>query len=140
MKSIKTILRVKQREIDALKRTQATMEQHRELMHEALAKLADALVAEFKAAEGLPDMAQFYGGFAAHIKKRQEQIHVQLRKLENELNKVTEQIRERFGEMKKFELALKAHEKREADKLRTREQQEMDEIAIRGYIRSHAPH
>lgn len=135
MKSIKTILRVKQREIDALKRHQATMEQHREMMHEALSKLADALVKELKTAETMPEMAHFFGDFAAHIKRRQEEIHAQLRKLESELQKLTDQIRDRFAEMKKYELALKAHEKREADKRRTREQQEMDEIALRGYIR-----
>lgn len=140
MKSIKTILRVKQREIDALKRHQATMEQHREMMHQALEKLADALVKEMKTAETMPEMAQFFGDFAAHIKRRQEEIHVQLRKLEIEMNKLAEQIRERFGEMKKFELALKAHEKREADKARAREQQEMDEIAIGGYIRKQHVH
>ena len=139
MKSVKTILRVKQREIDALKRTQATMEQHRELMHEALNKLADALINELKTAEAMPEMAHFFGDFAAHIKRRQEDIHVQLRKLEVEMNKIAEQVRERFSEMKKYELALRAFEKREADKARAREQQEMDEIAIRGYIRKHAP-
>lgn len=138
MKSMQTLMRLKQREIDALKRSQATMEEHREMMHDALNKLSQALVAEFKAAEKLPDMAQFYGGFSSQIKKRQEQIHVQLRKLEFELNKVTEQIRDRFSELKKYELALKAHQKREADKARRAEQQEMDEIAIRGYIRRHA--
>lgn len=139
MKSIKTILRVKQREIDALKRHQATMEQHREMMHQALEKLADALIAELKTAESMPEMAHFFGDFAAHIKRRQEDIHVQLRKLEVEMNKLAEQIRERFSEMKKYEIALKAHQKREADKARRREQQEMDEIAIGGYIRKHAP-
>lgn len=138
MKSIVTILRVKQREIDALKRHQATMEQHREVMHEALGKLADALIKELKTAESMPEMAHFFGDFAAHIKRRQEDIHVQLRKLEVEMNKLAEQIRERFSEMKKFELALKAYEKREADKVRAREQQEMDDIAIRGYIRKNA--
>ena len=137
MKSVKTILRVKQREIDALKRHQAMMEQHREQMHQALDKLADALVKELKTAETMPEMAHFFGDFAAHIKKRQEEIHVQIRKLEVELNKLAEQIRERFSEMKKYELALKAFEKREADKRRAREQQEMDEIALRGYIRQH---
>ncbi len=139
MKSIHTLLRVKQREIDALKRAQATMENHRELMHQAITQLSDALVRELKTAEDMPEMAQFFGDFSAHIKRRQEQIHAQLRKLEAEMNKLAEQIRERFSEMKKYELALKAHQQREADKAKRAEQQEMDEIAIRGYIRKHAP-
>lgn len=138
MKSISTILRVKQREIDALKRHQGVMEGHREMMHQALDKLANALVAELKTAETMPEMATFFGDFSAHIKRRQEDIHVQLRKLEKELEKLAEQIRERFSEMKKYELALKAHQKREADKAKTRAQQEMDEIALRGYVRKDA--
>lgn len=138
MKSLKTLLRVKQREIDALKRTQATMEQHREMMHQTLEKLADALVKELKTAEEMPEMAQFFGGFSAHIKRRQEDIHVQLRKLEIELDKITAQIHERFSELKKYDLALAAHEKREAEKQRKREQQAMDEVGLRGYIRRDA--
>jgi flagellar export protein FliJ len=93
-----------------------------------------------RTAEEMPEMAQFFGDFSAHIKKRQEDIHVQLRKLEIEINKIADQIRDRFAEMKKFELTLKAYEKREKDKANRREQQEMDEMAIRGYIRSNVKH
>lgn len=135
MKSMTTLLRVKQREIDALKRAQATMEQHREAMHEALNKLADALVKELKTAEALPEMAQFFGSFSGHIKQRQNEIHAQLRKLELELDKITALIAERFSEMKKYELALAAHKKREAEQAKRRDQQAMDELALRGYIR-----
>lgn len=133
MKSMQTLLRVKQREIDALKQAQGTLEEHREIMHQALDKLANALVQELKSAEAMPEMAQFFGSFSGHIKKRQEQIHVQLRKLEVELDKLAEQIRDRFSEMKKYELALAAYNKRETDKRRRREQQAMDEMGLRGY-------
>jgi len=138
MKSMKTLLRVKQREIDALKRAQGMMEQHRETMHQALDTLQMTLVKELKTAEAMPDMAQFFGDFSAHIRKRQDDIHVQLRKLEMELDKLAAQIRERFSEMKKYELALAAHEKREKEKASKREQAAMDDMGIRGYIRKDA--
>lgn len=138
MKSMKTLLRVKQREIDALKRAQAVMEQHREAMHQTLDKLQMTLVKELKTAESMPDMAQFFGDFSAHIRRRQDEVHVQLRKLEMELDKLVAQIRERFSEMKKYELALAMHEKREAEKAKRREQQAMDEMGLRGYIRKDA--
>lgn len=138
MKSMTTLLRVKQRELDALKRAQGILEKHREEMYQVIDQLISRLQQELKAAEKMPEMAQFFGDFSAHIKKRQEQIHVQIRKLEIELEKITSQIREIFSEMKKYELALKAFEKREADKVKRREQQNMDEVGLRGYIRRDA--
>ncbi len=138
MKSMATLLRVKQRELDALKRAQGVLEKHREEMYQVVDSLMTRLQQELKAAEKMPEMAHFFGDFSAHIKKRQDQIHVQIRKLEVELEKITTQIREIFSEMKKYELALKAHEKREADKAKLREQQFMDEVGIRGYIRKDA--
>jgi septal ring factor EnvC (AmiA/AmiB activator) len=80
-------------------------------------------------------MAHFFGNYAATIKQRQEMMHTHLRRVEVEINKLTDQIRERFSEMKKFELALAAFEKRQKQAADKRAQQEMDEVAIRGYIR-----
>lgn len=138
MKSMHTLLRVKQREMDALKRQQGILEKQREDLHKTIEMLTTRLRDELKAAQNMPEMAHFFGNFSEHIKKRQDQIHAHIRKVEAELDKLAEQIRERFSEMKKYELALKAHEKREAEKLRKREQAAMDEVGIRGYIRKDA--
>jgi len=138
MKSMTTLLRVKQREMDALKRQQGILEKNREDLYKTIELLAERLQTELKAAESMPDMAHFFGDFSAHIKKRQEQIHAQIRKVELELDKLALQISERFSEMKKYELALAAFNKREADKDKRREQQAMDELGLRGYIRKDA--
>ena len=138
MKSLPTLMRVKQRELDALKRQQATLEKRRDDLLNAVDQLTDQLVQELKAAEGLPDMAHFFGGFSASIKKRQETMHAQIRKLEGEIDKLAQLIMVAFSELKKLDLAYAAWKKREADKLRLREQQEMDEIGIRGYVRKDA--
>lgn len=137
MKSIPTILRVKQREIDALKRQQQVMEGQRDNLIKTLEALAQSLENEFKAAEAVPGMAQFYGNFSAQIKARQEKVRQQILRVEMELDKLTAQIREAFSDLKKFELALDAHNKRVAAARNRREQQEMDEIAIRRYERQH---
>lgn len=137
MKSIPTILRVKQMEIDALKRQQGVLENQREILVKTGELLANSLVMELNAAVDMPDMAQFFGNFSANIKKRQEIVAGHIRKIESELNKLTQQIRERYGEMKKFELTLEAHNKRAAAARNRAEQQEMDEVAIRGYTRRH---
>ncbi len=138
MKSIKTLLRVKQREMDALKRQQGILENQREEVQNIIDGLTNQLVSELKAAEAMPDMAHFFGDYSATIKKRQEMMHGHLRRVEAELDKITQQLRERFSEMKKFELALANWQKRRDTAAARAEQQAMDEVAIRGYIRRDA--
>ena len=135
MKSIKTLLRVKQREMDALKRQQGILEQQREDVYSIIEGLGNQLVSELKAAQNMPEMAHFFGDYSAAIKKRQEMMHGHLQKVEIEINKITDQIRERFGEMKKYELAIANWQKRKDAVAAARLQQEMDEIGIRGYVR-----
>lgn len=138
MKSITTLIRVKQRELDALKRQQAILEKRREELYMIIIQLGDRLVQEMKLAKEMPEMAHFFGDFAANIKKRQDQTYVQIRKLDKELDKLAEQLADKFSELKKLELAHAAWLKREAEKQRKREQLEMDEIGIRGYVRRNA--
>jgi chromosome segregation ATPase len=135
MKSINTLLRVKQREMDALKRQQGVLEQQREEVHSIIVGLANQLVDELKAAQALPEMAHFFGDYSAAIKKRQEMMHTHLRRVEVELDKLTQQLRERFSEMKKYEMAIANWQKRKDEATNRKLQQEMDEIGIRGYVR-----
>lgn len=138
MKSMRTLIRVKQRELDALKRQQSILEKRRDELYYMIVQLGDRLVQEMKMAKEMPEMAQFFGDFSAGIKKRQDQAYNQIRKLDKELDKLAELLAEKFSELKKYELALAAWQKREAEKLRKREQAEMDELGIRGYIRKDA--
>jgi prefoldin subunit 5 len=93
MKSIKTLIRVKQREMDALKRQQGILEQQREEVHSIIVGLANQLVDELKAAQSLPEMAHFFGDYSAAIKKRQELMHTHLRRVEAELDKLTQALK-----------------------------------------------
>lgn len=138
MKSLKTLIRVKQRELDALKRQQVILEKRREELYHMIVTLGDRLVQEMKMAKELPEMAQFFGDFSAGIKKRQDQTYIQIRKLDKEIDKIAEQLAEKFSDLKKFELAFAAWQKRENEKTRKREQAEMDEVGIRGYFRKDA--
>jgi flagellar export protein FliJ len=138
MKSIVTLLRVKQREMDVLKRQQVVIENQRLDILTRIDRLSDQLLHEMQTAEAMPEMSHFFGDFATTIKKRQEQLRVQLKKLEVELDKIAVQILDRFSEMKKYELALENWKKRRAAEMARREQQAMDEVAIRGYVRRDA--
>ena len=80
-------------------------------------------------------MASFFGDFSNAIKQRQEAVHGGIRLLDNELDRLAGLIREHFSEMKKYEIALANWKKRRDEAAGRRAQQEMDEIAIRGYVR-----
>jgi hypothetical protein len=138
MKSLVTLLRVQQREMDALKRQQGVLEAQREEIETIIRGLDNQLVSERKAAEAMPDMAHFFGDYSASIKKQQLMMLTHKRQVEHELDKLSTQLRERFSDMKKFELALANWNKRKDAKLAAAAQQEMDEIGIRGYVRRDA--
>ena len=135
MKSVQTLLRVKQRELDVLKRQQAIIETQREEVKGRIDRLAQQLLDEIQSAESMPEMAHFFSNFSLSIKTRQDQLQVHLRKLDIELDKLAVQLLDRFGELKKYELALANFKKRRDEVAARRAQQYMDEIAIRGYIR-----
>lgn len=137
MKSLETLIRLKQREMDALKRQQGILENQREEIYTIINGLANQLQSEMKSAQTMPEMAHFFGDYAVTIKKRQELMYGHLRRLEIELDKLSLQLRERFGELKKFELALANWQKRRDAAIAKAEQQAMDEVGIRGYVRKH---
>ena len=137
MKSVITLLRVKQREMDALKRQQAVIENQRQDVITRIDKLSAQLAHELKSAEAMPEMAHFFGDFSVTIKTRQEQLRKQLFRLDLERDKIAVQIFDRFSEMKKYDLALANWNKQRDQLANRRAQQYMDEIAIRGYIRRH---
>lgn len=138
MKSLKTLIRLQQREIDALKREQIVLEQKREDCVTALEHLADQLRSELRAAEAMPDMRHFFGDYAAQNKKNALQIDGLLHRTNLELDSLTAKIRERFNEMKKYEVAFENYNKREKAKAAKRETQMLDDIAIGQYIRKDA--
>lgn len=137
MKSIITLVRIKKREMDALKRQQAVLERQRDDVVGGIARLATQLEQEMKLAEEMPEMGHFFGDFSLAIKKRQEVMRLHVRRLEAELDKLADQLRERFSELKKYEITLANWERKRDMALAHRAQQEMDEIGIRGYVRRH---
>lgn len=137
MKSLNTLIRLQKKEIDELKRQKTLFEEKREECYQALSRLADQLQFEMKTAQQMPDMAQFFGDFAASIKTGQEQINGLIRRTDKEIETLAQRIQERFSEMKKYEITLENYKKREKEKIAKRDAQTMDDIAINNYIRNH---
>lgn len=138
MKSMQTLMRVKQREIDMIKTEQAKLEEQREVLLTRIRVLEIELENELKAATDMPDMSHVFGQFSKHIRKQQEQLDMQARQLEQKINQLSEIIRVAFSEFKKYEIAYENWKKQEAQKAAARETKSLDEMAIMAHARRHA--
>lgn len=140
MKSMLTLMKMRQSDLDLIKRQVTQLETKREEIYATINVLAERLASEIKAATEMPDMAHFFGDYSSHIKKRQDQLHALARRTEEEIDKLRLAITVIYSEIKTYEQAYKNWKAREAKKRATREQAEMDDIALQGYIRRQESH
>ena len=137
MKGINTLIKLSKRELDTLRRDMASLETQKAQLQEATKKLAEDLLREQELASKQPEMGAFFGGFAARIKKRQEEIAAEIKKLDEKVRVLNEKIMVAFGELKKYEVAKENAIKREEEKQKRIETIMLDEIASQQFHRKH---
>ena len=140
MKSMLTLMKMRQSDLDLVKRQVMQLETKREEIYATINVLSERLANEIKAATDMPDMAHFFGDYSTHIKKRQDQLHTMAKRTEVEIDKLRLAISVLYSEIKTYEQAYKNWKAREAKKRDRREQAEMDDIALQGFVRKQAPH
>ncbi len=140
MKSMLTLMKIKQREMDLITQQVTKLEVKRAEIESTIAKLMQQLREEMESATAMPDMAHFFGDYSSHIKKRQDQLRNLLAKTEEEISKLQLAIRVIYGEMKTYEQAYKQWKARETKKRDRREQSDLDEAAMVRYIRKAESH
>ncbi len=135
MKGLVTLIKLSKRELDELRRQMASLETQKAQFEEVLTKLAEELRSEQVLAEKQPEMGAFFGGFATRIKKRQEQVHAEIKALDKKIAELNEKIMVAFSELKKYEIAKENAQKRAAEKVARNETIMLDEIASQQFHR-----
>lgn len=135
MKGLKTLIRLEKNRLDALRKDLALLENEKDQFEAFSQQLLDSLHRELEAAEGMAEMRGFFGDFSARIKKQRQQIAQHVAGLERRMAAIRDQMGEIFSQMKKYEIALEAHQKREKERLAALEQQQMDEVAVQRFQR-----
>lgn len=129
MKNLKTLIKLRKLNLDKLLLELSKIENHKDQVEENLVQLAARMNVETE---------RFYGtefGFAldeyiTNARKKREEFLNLLVVLEQRANGIKAKIHDEFGEMKKFELALK-NRLSQAKKLEERlETKEFDDISI----------
>lgn len=129
MKGLDTLIKLHKRSLDELRRKIVTVENEKQRFLSESQRLANELERELVLAGQQPEMGNFFGDFSQRIKTRREAIAKEVAKLDQKIAKLTDEAREAYGELKKFEIA-KANIARRALKERDRKETiRLDEVA-----------
>ncbi len=129
MKGLDTLIKLHKRELDELRRKIGALENQKQQLLDTSKKLNDELQNEMKIAAQKPEMGGFFAGFSKRIQERQKVLAQEVRKLDQQIAKLTDEARIAFGEVKKYEIAKANAEKRAAKERARKETIELDEIA-----------
>lgn len=127
MKTLRTLIRFKKQQLDELRRRMGALENQRQQFINRSEGLRKEMLKELELAKGQPEMAAFFGNFAERIRLKQEEITLELMKLEEKMAKLTEQIREGFSEQKKLEVVQDRRLVVEREQQRRHENAQLDE-------------
>lgn len=135
MKGLKTLIKLNRRKLDELRRRMGVLENQKNQLLAQSARLSKELEQEIAMASQKPEMGQFFGGFAKRIQKRQEDIAAEVRKLDQQMATLRDEIANAFADVKKFEIAEESARKREEVERNRKETIMLDDIAAQQYTR-----
>lgn len=134
MKSLKTLITLRQRELDEKRRQLVQLEAELERLQAEEARLRHELQEEMRLAAEHPEMAQYFGGYAKGNETQQEQARQKQQLIQQGIEKQRDIITDAFRELKQLEIAKQnADEKAEANAKR-KEAIAMDEIGLQRHL------
>ena len=134
MKSIQTLIKLQQRQLDEKRRVLKHLQEKEELLRAKKEELKCSIIEERKKASG--DL-QASVTLPAFIKMTQQNIEIvgeQITLTQAQAETVRNEIAEIFGELKRYEIYDEIKEAEATLKESQREQKEMDEMGLRGFI------
>lgn len=135
MKGIHTLIRLSKRALDDLRKKQASLETQKEKLLDAIRKLDRELHNEMLLLQKAPEMGSFYGDFAKRIRSRQDTLREEIKKVEEELVQLSNEIMDAFADLKKYEIVRDNAKARAKAEEARKETIAMDEIASTQFAR-----
>ncbi len=129
MKGLLTLIKLRRRELDQLRRQMGVLQEERARHIARSLALTEQLKKEIESAANQPEMAMFFGNFSDHIAAQQDEIREEVHRVDRRIIQLTAKITEAFGDLKKFEITRDNIKAREAEEARRKEQILLDEIA-----------
>lgn len=133
MKSLGTLIRLRQHEMDAAKRALNELEAHAESIEQRGRDLEAEFEAESARAYGDADASFAIGDYIAAVRQKRHGIDQERQAVAQEIALAEAKVRDAFRELKRFELAQTMEEDRAAKAAERQEQDRLDETALATY-------
>jgi len=131
MKTLATLIRLQKQKLDVLRRRLGVLQNQRARQVAKDESLVAERERELQLAGKTPEMGGFFGNFAKRIRQRREEIAAEIVRIDEQINATTDQVRDVFGEMKKYEIALENRRKAETLERHRKDVSRLDEAAAR---------
>jgi len=137
-KALETLIRLRRQALDQRRKRLAGLEQSRQMLDDERAALERSMIAEQQLAAGRADLVGAYGGYARRVIAARAEFDSKRALLDREIAAVHEEISIAFSELKKFEIAQTARQRREQAEAARQETQAIDEVGVDGFRRKKA--
>lgn len=130
-KNLNTLIRLNEWTVDERRRELGQVLRALVELEDGLERLRQEVVKEQNAVMASPEEAGFfYGNYAQAVIGRRQTLNDGIRRMEAQVAAARERLNEAYRELKKFEVAQKTRDEREARELARREQGVLDEIGL----------
>lgn len=130
MKSLGTLIRLRQHEMDTAKRALNALEMQAEAIEQRRRDLEAEYAAESARAYGDVDASFAIGDYIAAVRQKRLNLGREKQAVEQEIALAEAKVRDAFRELKRFELAQTMEQDRTAKAADRREQNRLDESAL----------
>ena len=135
-KSLRSLIRLHDWDVDEKRRVLTSLLGQIEVLEERGRRLEASVIREQKVAAETPgESGLYYGHFANLVILRREQLAEAKAAIEKQIVEARENLRQAYRELKKYETAQANRDKREQAEDNRREQIDLDEIGIQGFLR-----
>jgi hypothetical protein len=130
MKSINTLIRVKKQEIDNKKITISVLEREKDQLNIEIINLKNELIEQQQLIEKNPEFLYSYSNYANENLLRKNKIINRISYISAEIDKISDEVYELFGELKRFEIILDHKKKQKINEENKREAADLDQLII----------
>lgn len=128
-KTLATLIKVNQHEVDAQRRVLAELETIRARLNAELDALQESVEHEKEVSRHDLEAAKKWPDYLNYALKREKDLRAQIADMQNQIDLARDELQRRFEQLKKFELAKEVADRAEAKEQARQEQIELDEIA-----------
>lgn len=138
MADLESLIRLRRHTVEEKQKILAEIFRQVEIVDRRKKELLERLEKERKALDENFDIETraYYGRFEGVIRGNIAKLDKELKKLETRVQLAQEEVRAAFADMKRVEIVHKRRQAEEAQSIKDKESQELDEIGIEGFRRN----